>query len=144
MKVSLAIAASDVDSLSTRYSDEVRSVLQKSYSSHLANVYFRVFDVDDRRKSDIARVKNMAAHLIPVVVTFEDQLHQKVTCVAEIPASSLGWKNDGSDTTIHFSSAGKTDTVMVESRSIKIRGISYAVAATMARTVGKYIELAKA
>lgn len=137
MELLIALAAEE---RSTLISDRVRSILEKSYSSLFANVFFRVYDITDRSHSDIARVKNMPQTSVPVAITLEDQKHTKVTVVAEIPDSAIGMNKTTDEAFVHFECMGKHETIKLERRVIQMRGIEYAIAATVARTAHKYIE----
>lgn len=139
MELMIALAAEEQ---SLMISNRVRSILEKSYSSLFANVYFRVFDITERSHSDIVRVKNMDQYSVPVVVTLEDQNHNKVTVVAEIPKSSVGFNKTTDEAVVHFDSAGKHETIKLERRVIQIRGMEYAIASTIARNAHKYLNFA--
>ena len=140
MELLIALAAEEQ---SLAVSRRVRSIMDKSYSSLFANVYFRVYEITDRSHSDIARVKNMSDNSVPVVVTVEDQNHNKLTVVADIPQSSVGLGKTTDEAMMYFTFNGKTDEFKLERRVIQIRGIEYAIASTIARNAGKYIDFAQ-
>lgn len=140
MELILSLAAEDQSLMTSR---RVRSLLDKSYSSLLANVYYRVYEISDRKHSDIARVKNMPDTSFPVVVTIEDQNHKKLTVVADVPKSSIGIDKTTDEATLYFTCDGKTEEFNLEARLIKIRGIEYAIASGIARRASKYIDYAQ-
>lgn len=140
MELILSLAAEDQSLMISR---RVRSILEKSYSSLLANVYFRVYEITDRHHSDIARVKNMPDTSLPVVVTIEDQNHKKLTVVADIPKSSIGINKSTDEAVLYFSCGNESETFNLEARVIKIRGIEYAIASAIARRASKYIDYAQ-
>lgn len=139
MELMIALAAEEGSLLRSK---RVRSILEKSYSSLFANVFVRVYDIADRSHIDVSLVKNMSPHSVPVLVTLEDQKGTKVTAVAEIPDTSSGIERTTDNVVVHFECNGKHETVKLEPRTIQVRGIDYAVAATIARRSHKYIDFA--
>jgi hypothetical protein len=136
MEMLIALAAEDA---SVRISRGVRETLKKSYSSLFANVFYNVFVLDDRKKSDIKRVQNMKASDIPIVVTVETADHDKVTFVVAVSTLEplMGNVNP---TIAYITYKGKTDEYEIEPRLIKVRGIEYAIASTVARRASAYID----
>ena len=138
MKIQLAIAAA-ADELNPRISQDVRQILAKSYSSLFSRVFYQVVDINDRARSDIRLVKEMDDDYIPVVVTVEDKNHQKVTFVFATHRTppTLNNANPTKGWLLHES---KVDEFTLESRVIKVRGVAYAIAATVARRASRYID----
>lgn len=136
MELFIALAAEDV---SARISDGVRSILKKSYSSLFANVFVRVFDIDDRNKSDIKIVREMDADYAPVWVTVESATHDVVTFVFAIPLRPpmLHVALIPLAYTIHGT---KTAEFHLEPRVVKVRGADYAIAAAIARRAPNFID----
>lgn len=139
MEVWLALAAED---LSARISDGVRQVLKRSYTSLFANVFVQVYDITDRHKSEIKQVKEMDADYTPVLVSVEDQKHKRVTFVFAVPVV-------GNVMHVPYPPLGyvifdnKVQEFSLEARVIKVRGIDYAIAATVARRAPNFIEFGK-
>nr|DAF93726.1 MAG TPA: hypothetical protein [Myoviridae sp. ctshb19] len=139
MEVWLALAAED---LSARISDGVRQVLKRSYTSLFANVFVQVYDIPDRHKSEIKQVKEMDADYTPVLVSVEDQKHKRVTFVFAVPVV-------GNVMHVPYPPLGyvifdnKVQEFSLEARVIKVRGIDYAIAATVARRAPNFIEFGK-
>lgn len=140
MELLIALAAEDQSLMISR---KVRSILDKSYSSLFANVYYRVYELTDRTHSEVARVKNMSEFSVPVLVTIEDQNHKKLTVVADIPTSAVGINKTTDEAMMYFSCGEKSEEFKLERRVIQIRGIEYAIASTIARRAGNYIDFAR-
>jgi len=137
MELFIALAAEDV---SARISDGVRSILKKSYSSLFANVFVRVFDIDDRHKSDIKIVREMPKEYAPVWVTVENAQHDIVTFVFAVPtlAPVLHIPNPPLAYVIHNE---KVEQFKLEPRVVQVRGADYAIAAAVARRAPNFIEI---
>lgn len=137
MELFIALAAEDV---SARISDGVRSILKKSYSSLFANVFVRVFDIEDRSKSDIKIVKEMDKDYAPVMVTVENESHDNVMFVFAVPvrAPMLHMTNSPLAYAIH---GNKIDNFKLEARVVQVRGADYAIAAAVARRTPNFIDI---
>ncbi len=136
MELFIALAA---ESESVRISNGVREKIKKSYSSLFANVFYKVFVLEDRKTSDLKLVREMPMTEIPVVVTVEDQNHDKVTFV--VAASRVEpMLGNPHPTMVYITSKGKTETHELEARLIKVRGIEYAIASVVARRASAFID----
>jgi len=136
MEVWIALAAEDI---SARISDGVRQIMKRSYTSLFANVFTQVYDIEDRKKSEIKQVREMDKDLSPVLVTVEDQKHQKLTFVFAVPniGNVLHIPNPAQGYILHDNKVQEFD---LESRVIKVRGIDYAIAAAVARRAPNFLD----
>ena len=137
MEMLIALAMSE--DASVRISNAVQEKIKKSYGSLFANVFYSVEVLDDRRKSSNPHVKTMPVTQIPIVVTLSDKSNDTVTFVVAVSTLEplLGNPNP---TIAYITHKGKTDEYEIEPRLIKMRGIEYAIASTVARRASAYID----
>lgn len=138
MEMLIAIAASTTEG--ERIATAVRETLRKSYSSLLANVFYDVFTMDSKKSAGIPRApKTFDGAASPIVITIESAEHDKVIFVVNVP-SGESLPGRGVPTILYATHNEKTDEFVIEPRTIKVRGIAYAIAAAVARRASIYID----